>query len=129
MRIIGLFRDYFLLKQSKVKKKEGNVKKAIYNHMFITLITCISLMIGVKVGHVQAEKYLYPLATTVTQVDYDADVVTCTDANGHDWLLFGCEDWMKNDICTLLMNDMGTETIYDDEIVKAIYSFDLQEGK
>jgi len=59
----------------------------------------------------------YALTTQVVQVDYENDVVVCQDFNGNLWEFEGCEDWMYGDIASLVMNDMGTPEIYDDEIV------------
>ena len=59
----------------------------------------------------------YALTTQVVQVDYENDVVVCQDFNGNLWEFSGCEDWMYGDIASLVMNDMGTPEIYDDEIV------------
>ena len=63
----------------------------------------------------------YALSTTVTDVDYKTDVVTVTDHNGNEWQFSGCEDWMTGGGCALVMNNMGTEIIYDDEIVNTRY--------
>ena len=63
----------------------------------------------------------YALSTTVTDVDYESDTVTVTDHNGNEWQFSGCEDWMIGDGCALVMDDMGTEIIYDDEIVNTRY--------
>lgn len=65
---------------------------------------------------------LYPLSTTVTDVNYNTDTVTCTDFNGNKWEFKGCEDWQKGDIASLIMNDNDTEIIYDDDIIKAEYN-------
>ena len=63
----------------------------------------------------------YALSTTVTDVDYESNTVTVTDHNGNEWQFSGCEDWMTGDGCALVMDDMGTEIIYDDEIVNTRY--------
>ena len=65
---------------------------------------------------------VYPLTTKVVMVDYPTDVVWCEDFNGNIWEFYGCEDWCVNDIASLLINDNGTENIYDDEIMSAKYN-------
>ena len=65
---------------------------------------------------------IYPTTGVVTEISYEEDSVTLTDATGETWMFYGCEDWQKGDICSLLMDDKGTELIYDDEILKPIYS-------
>ena len=64
----------------------------------------------------------YALTTQVVQVDYENDVVVCQDFNGNLWEFEGTEDWMYGDIASFVMNDMGTPSIYDDEIISARYS-------
>ena len=69
----------------------------------------------------QSNETLYPLTTRVVEVDEEADLVTCEDFNGNLWEFEGCEDWQDGDICSLLMNDKGTEEIFDDEIILMHY--------
>lgn len=63
----------------------------------------------------------YALTTVVTAIDRDTDVVTCEDYNGNLWKFYGVEDWQVGDNANLLMDTMGTERIYDDEICGATY--------
>lgn len=63
----------------------------------------------------------YALATTVCAIDRDADVVVCEDYNGNVWEFYGAEDWEVGDNANLLMDTMGTTTIYDDAIAGATY--------
>ena len=64
----------------------------------------------------------YALTTCVVEVDRDNDIVTCEDSNGNLWEFYGCEDWQEGDCASLLMNDQGTPSIYDDAIEGARYS-------
>ena len=65
---------------------------------------------------------LYPKFSVVVNVDYNNDIVTVKDFNGFLWEFFGCEDWIENDICSLLMFDNNTsDTIFDDIIVDVRY--------
>ena len=59
----------------------------------------------------------YPMTGIVTNVDRDLDIVTFEDCTGHLWDFYGAEDWEEGDICSCIMNDMGTPLITDDEIV------------
>ena len=97
------------------------MKKFFENSMFLVLVTGSSFLIGMQFGHAKAEKNLYPLTTVVSEVNRDADTVTCTDTNGDDWQFYGCEDWQKGDICTLLMEPNATRSIYDDKIIQTRY--------
>ena len=63
----------------------------------------------------------YALATTVNAIDRDTDVVTCEDYTGNLWEFYGVEDWQVGDNANLLMDTMGTESIYDDEVCGATY--------
>lgn len=64
----------------------------------------------------------YALTAQVVELDFDSDVVTCVDCNGNLWEFYGCEDWQIGDCVALLMNDNGTEKIFDDKIEKALYN-------
>ena len=63
----------------------------------------------------------YPLTTIVTEINPEIDVVSITDNNGFVWQFYGVEDWKEGDICSVIMNDNGTETIFDDIIVTTRY--------
>lgn len=65
---------------------------------------------------------VYSTTTMVTNVDYDADVVTIQTFSGIEYQFEGCEDWYEGDICTVTMYDNGTDEVYDDEILQTRYS-------
>lgn len=66
---------------------------------------------------------VYSTTTMVTDVDYNADVVTIQTFSGIEYQFEGCEDWYKGDICTVTMWDNDTpDTVYDDEILQTRYS-------
>lgn len=71
----------------------------------------------------QAEEQheLYPTAGIVYNVDHFADMVYIVTFDGQEWAYEGVEDWAVGDIVAMLMNNMGTESIYDDEIVAVNY--------
>ena len=68
------------------------------------------------------ESQQYALTTKVVKIDRENDVVTCEDCNGNLWEFYGVEDWEVEDGVSLLMNDKGTETIFDDEIISARFN-------
>lgn len=84
----------------------------------------IALVIGVLVmcvaGVARAE--IYALTTVVVSLDYDADVVEVESFNGDVWAFDGCEDWCLFDICSMVMDDNNTTTIYDDIIINCRYN-------
>jgi len=90
----------------------------------LTAIICATaILVGfaAPIGNDKANHF-YSATAIVDSLDTNNDVVTCVDYNGNIWTFYGVEDWQEGDIVSLLMNDMGTATIYDDEIVKTYYS-------
>lgn len=63
--------------------------------------------------------HLYPLSTTVMEINND--IVTVEDSNGNLWSFNGAEDWEINDSCALIMNDNNTKDICDDVIISTRY--------
>lgn len=68
------------------------------------------------------ESNLYAKTAVVIDVNPDENVVACEDHEGEVWEFYGTEDFEEGDILGLLMDDMGTETIFDDEIVEYNYN-------
>lgn len=67
------------------------------------------------------KRNIYALSTTVCSVDKLNDIVTFKDGNGNLWTYDGVEDWELGDTSALVMNDNGTDIVYDDEIINARY--------
>lgn len=65
---------------------------------------------------------IYPTTVIIREIDHMNDLVICEDYNGNEWIFEGVEDWDVDDIVSMIMNDMGTETIEDDEIIMMRYS-------
>lgn len=65
------------------------------------------------------QKHLYPLTTTVTQINNDTVIVE--DSNGNLWSFDGAEDWQVGDGCALIMHDNSTSEIVDDVIISTRY--------
>lgn len=65
------------------------------------------------------QKHLYPLSTTVTEIENDT--VTVEDTNGNLWSFDGAEDWEVGDTCALIMDDNSTKDIRDDVIISTRY--------
>ena len=95
--------------------------------MILVIMTMVMMVVAFSAcGHVTISEdepigTEYAKTTVVVEVDYTADEVHCVDFNGDEWVFTGCEDWMVGDYCSMVMNDMGTENIYDDEIVSCRY--------
>lgn len=72
-----------------------------------------------KLYNANQQKHLYPLSTTVMEINNDT--VTVEDSNGNLWSFNGVEDWEINDSCALIMNDNNTKDIRDDVIISTRY--------
>lgn len=64
---------------------------------------------------------LYPETAKVVEVNREEDTVTVETFNGHLFVFEGCEDWIEGDCASLIMEDNGTDLVYDDSIVMAQY--------
>lgn len=63
----------------------------------------------------------YPDAMMVVDVTEDEVVLEAANGNLFSMTSEG-EDWEKGDIVAVILNDNGTEVVYDDEIVSAKYA-------
>ena len=113
-----------MMEQTKKDMKEmGKVKYIAL--CVVTAFLTLAVIGGLIALVVLSEKPVtdsYALTTKVVELDRENDVVVCEDFNGNLWEFYGCEDWQIDDIASLLMDDNGTPTIYDDEIVSARYN-------
>lgn len=100
--------------------------------IFIIVWTVVSVLVVIGTNwiatatHTRVEDFeqancSYVLHTQVVSIDHEADVVACVDTVGNVWEFYGVEDWQKGDFAVLTMNTNGTKTIYDDEIVSAVF--------
>lgn len=102
-----------------------NITLAIIAILLIALVLTPIVYVAYVVAcepTTNSETNLYPMTAVVYELDRENDLVTVEDANGNLWQFEGCEDWDINDICSMLMDDCGTASIYDDEIVMVRYS-------
>lgn len=88
------------------------MKKAI---VALVMMIIVSIAIGTY-----AEQY--PTTMIVNELDYDENIVICIDFNGNEWAFEEIEDWCIGDIASMIMDNMGTESIYDDTIIMVRYS-------
>ena len=112
--------------------KEKRNKKRDEFHSFFIAITIIAAVAVVFIGFAAAgfwynvttastKANIYPLLTTVTEVDRNKDLVTVEDNNGFIWQFEDADDWEEGDLCNCLMDSKGTEKIFDDEIIMTRY--------
>lgn len=70
----------------------------------------------------------YPLTGIVTSVTPDDDTrsevitFTCSNGNMFSFTAPTTDCWEEADLVSCIMNNKGTETVYDDEVVTAMYS-------
>ena len=74
-------------------------------------------------------KTFYPLTGIVTSVTPDdsdtrSEVITFTCSNGNMFSFTAptTDCWEEADLVSCIMNNKGTETVYDDEVITAMYS-------
>lgn len=89
----------------------------------ITIILCKknNSNSNIEVKQTNKTQDYYPMSTTVREVDRKKDIVTVENNNGEQFQFTGVEDWQLGDICSLMLDNNGTENIYDDIIIKTIY--------
>lgn len=64
----------------------------------------------------------YALTAQVVKIDKTQDIVTVEDSVGNLWEFYGVEDWEIGDCASMVMDDMGTDRIYDDEVANVRYA-------
>lgn len=82
----------------------------------------VTLLLSAIISAPKESGNLYPETAVVREVDYATDTVTVECGNGNLFSFYGTDDWEEGDICSMLMNDKGTENITDDEILSMKYS-------
>ena len=98
------------------------MKKSTAIVIIVLVAALVFGLCGVLMNQLLNSADTYALTTKVVKLDRENDVVVCEDFNGNLWEFYGCEDWQIDDIASLLMDDNGTSTIYDDEIVNVRYN-------
>ena len=83
------------------------------------MIAAMIFVMCVMVAH--GEEQHYGLIVVVNDLDYDTDTVYMVDLNGEEWMMDGCKGWHIGDVISLVMDTMGTESIYDDVIIVLPY--------
>lgn len=113
------------MKEKKNKEKDEN---RFFSIFMSVLLAVLVIFMGFTVAGLwytavtaKTEVNVYPLLTTVTEVNKDKDLVTVEDNNGFIWQFKGVDDWEESDLCNCLMNSKGTEKIFDDEIIMTKY--------
>lgn len=111
----------------------GNIKGMTWLALFlyvVVIIFLVCLFVSSMTTQEKGEKEFiqqdasdyYALTCKVVEIDRSKDIVTMADSTGNTWQFYGVEDWEINDCVSAIMNDCGTASIFDDEIVSVKYS-------
>lgn len=84
------------------------------------MLAAMMFVMCVMVAH--GEEQYYALVGVVVELDARENVVYVEDFNGNIWGFDGCEDWAIGDVAGMVIDTIGTENIYDDEIVNVTYN-------
>ena len=104
---------------NKLNKEAAITNVIIVIIMFLLMQT--AYLKGERVGTEKILSHVYPLSGIVTKVNQQKDYIIVTDATGNEWEFNGIEDWQEGDIAAMIMDDNGTEEIYDDKIIDIHY--------
>lgn len=86
-----------------------------------TVITFTIAVLITSISMALCNAEMYPNYGVVSELDYKQDIVYFTDFTGNIWSFYGIEDWQIGDIVAVIMDNMNTMIIYDDEIIMAVY--------
>lgn len=95
------------------------------------IVTCILMMVKGLTAEAKSPYKLdnmYAKTAMVYELDRTCDIVYVVDSNGEAWTFEGCEDYELGDYVSMIMYDNGTQSIYDDIILKVQYSGYSAEG-
>jgi len=84
-----------------------------------SIIVAIAILMGIA-ACASAEQY--PQTFVVDLVNYEQNFMVLVDFNSNEWIWNDVEDFNCGDIVAAIMEECGTPTIYDDEIVKIRYA-------
>ena len=91
---------------------------------YIFFFLCVCLLTWMALDGADAD--VYARVAVVDSVDEATDIVVFVDSVGFLWEIEGIEDWFIGDAAALLMDNQGTNSIFDDVVIGAYYSsFDI----
>lgn len=65
---------------------------------------------------------LYAMTAIVTGLDSESDTVVVKNSVGLTWEFSGIEDYLIGDVVSMVMDNKGTDIVFDDEILSVRYS-------
>ena len=84
-----------------------------------SIVVACAILMGI-VACASAEQY--PQTFVVDRVNREQNYMVLIDFNGNEWIYEDVEDFDCGDIVAAIMEECGTPTIYDDEIVIIRYA-------
>lgn len=78
--------------------------------LFIMMIAALLMITGRK-------NDFYPVRGIIAEINRTEDIVYFVDPTGNEWGFYGVGNWQENDMVVVIMDDNGTENIYDDQII------------
>ena len=91
------------------------------NNIIFTCAMTIMIIIIVLLSACAPSGDTYAMSAHVVECDTRTDVIVLEDCNGNLWEWEGVEDWQEGDCAACIMNNNGTPSIYDDEIISLRY--------
>ncbi|MBO5969929.1 MAG: hypothetical protein J6S14_15685 [Clostridia bacterium] len=83
----------------------------------------LAVAAGVAAVTTTKPKNIYPETAIVIATEESYGWLSLMTANGNVFAYeTDVEDWQTGDICSLIMDSKGTETVKDDELIKIRYS-------
>lgn len=87
------------------------------------IVWSIAITIAILMGIAAcASAETYPQTFVVDLVNHEQSYIILVDFNGNEWIWEDVEDFDCGDIIAAIMEERGTPTIYDDEIVMIRYA-------
>ena len=86
------------------------IKRALLVLILALAITATAM----NIAGAQAEEYA--MHGYIIELDEEQDIVYFMNEQGEVWSFYGIEDWEVEQVIIIIMDDMNTETIYDDEV-------------
>lgn len=80
----------------------------------------ILALILMAISPANAEQY--PKVFMIEEIDYESDSMLLIDCNGFEWEVLEPQDYAEGDYVATIMDDQGTEEIFDDEIISLRYA-------
>ena len=83
-----------------------------------SVVVACAILMGI-VACASAEQY--PQTFVIDSINHNQNYIVLVDYNGNEWIYEDIENFNRGDIVAAIMEEHGTPTIYDDEIVMIRY--------